>query len=80
MYIKSNGYVSGALLLLPHIRKLREHVEFEKFQCRVLRDDETTRKFKTKTQQLKDRLYAFRFNNEEAEKITAAGKKSNGGQ
>ena len=78
MYIKSNGYVSGALILLPHVRKLREHVEFEKFQCRVLKDDDITKEFKIKTAQLKDQIYAFRYNNEESEKMTAAGKKNNG--
>lgn len=77
MYVKNNGYVSGAVLLLPHVRKLREHVEFEKFQCRILRDDETTRKFKEKTEQLKEKIYALRYNNEESEKMTAAGKKKN---
>lgn len=75
MYTKDNGYISGALLLLPHIRKLREHVEFQKFQCRVLKDDDTTREFKRKTEQHKNKLFAFRYNNEESERITAAGKK-----
>jgi hypothetical protein len=78
MYVKNNGYVSGALLLLPQIRKMREHVEFEKFQCRVLRDDEITREFKNKTNQLKEKIYSLRYNNEESEKLTAAGKKLNG--
>jgi hypothetical protein len=78
MYVKNNGYVSGAILLLPHVKKLREHIEFEKFQCRVLRDDETTQNFKVKTAQLKEQIYAFRYNNAESEKMTAAGRKQNG--
>ena len=74
MHSKSNGYISGALLLLPHVKKLREHVEFEKFQCRVLKDDETTREFRVKTEQHKNKLFKFRYNNEEAEKLTESGK------
>lgn len=75
MYIKNNGYVSGALLFLPHIRKMREILEFEKFQCRILKDDEITKEFKIKTDRLKDQIYAFRYNNSEAEKMTASVKK-----
>lgn len=75
MYIKRNGYVGGAALLLPIIKKLRQHVEFEKFQARVLVDNEKTREFKMKTENLKDKLYAFRYNGPLAEKLTAAGKK-----
>jgi len=75
MYVKNNGYVSGAVLLLPHIRKMREVLEFEKLQCRILKDDERTREFKIKTAGLKDKLYDFRYNHPEVEKMTAAGKK-----
>ena len=75
MYLKTNGYVSGALLLLPQIKKLREILEFEKFQCRVLKDDETTREFKRKTNALKDKIYKFRYNNAEANKMTTEGQK-----
>jgi hypothetical protein len=75
-YVKKNGYVQGALLFLPQIKKLRETVEFEKFQCRVLKDNEITREFKSKTQNLKDGIYAFRYNNIESEKMTEAGKQN----
>lgn len=75
MYLKNNGYVSGAVLFLPQIRKMREILEFEKFQCRILKDDDATREFKTKTETLKDKIYKFRYNNAEADKMTAAGQK-----
>jgi len=74
MHKNDYGYVSGAVLFLPAIRKLREHVEYEKFLCRVLKDDETTRKFKQKTESLENKLYAFRYNNAKSNKLTAAGK------
>lgn len=76
MHKNDYGFVSGAVLFIPAIKKLREHVEYEKFLCRVLRDDETTRKFKDKTEKLKNRLYALRYNNSKADKLTAAGKKN----
>lgn len=75
-YVKKNGYVAGAALFLPQIRKLREILEFEKFQCRILKDDERTREFKAKTAEHKDSIYAFRYNNIETDKMTAAGKKN----
>lgn len=78
MHVKKNGYVAGAILILPHIQKIRKHVEMEKFLARILKDDETTRLFKDKTQALKNKLHAFRYNNPEAYKMTAAGKKENG--
>lgn len=70
------GFVGGAALFIPTIKKLRDHIEYEKFLCRVLRDDESTRKFKQKTEKHKNRLYAFRYNNAKSEKLTAAGKKN----
>lgn len=75
-HVKKNGYVAGAALFLPQIRKLREILEFEKFQCRILKDDERTQEFKVKTEEHKDSIYAFRYNNSETNKMTAAGKKN----
>lgn len=75
MHIKANGYISGAVLLTPIIRQLREHIEFEKFQCRVLVDNEKTREFKLKTAAHKDQIHALRYNNENSERLTAAGRK-----
>jgi len=76
MYKNNNGYVSGAVLFTPAIRQLREHVELEKFMARVLIDNDTTREFKKKTEAHTNRIYAFRYNNDKAEKITAAGRKN----
>lgn len=75
MYKNKNGFVSGAGMLLPMIRKLREHVEFEKFLCRVLKDDERTRLFKDKTDKHPNKLFAMRFNNDRSNALTAAGRK-----
>lgn len=79
MHVVKNGYVAGAVLLLPFSKKLREHVEYEKFLCRMLVDDETTQQFKLKTDNLKDQLFALRYNGAGAEKLTAAhrGKRGN---
>lgn len=76
MHKNDYGFVSGAVLFLPTIKKMREHVEYEKFLCRVLKDNETTRKFKLKTDKLKNRLYTLRYNSERANKLTAAGKRN----
>ena len=78
MHKAKNGYVAGALLMLPQIRKMRDHIEFEKFQARVAIDNETTREFKAKTEAHKNKIYAFRYNSEGAEKLTAAGRGENG--
>lgn len=75
MHVKSKGYVSGAYLFLPAIRKMREHVELEKFICRVLKDDERTREFKMKTRVHSDPIHALRYNAPAADKMTAAGRK-----
>lgn len=80
MHVKSNGYVSGAYLFLPAIRKMRAHVEFEKFICRVLKDDERTREFRKKTETHQDPIHSLRYNSPSADRMTAAGRKreSNG--
>lgn len=77
MYKNNYGFTGGALLMLPIVRKIREHIEFQKFQCRVLVDNEKTREFKKRTNQLRDKIYKFRYNNPAVEKLTAAGKKEN---
>jgi len=74
MKVTNNGYVAGAVLLIPLARKIRDHVEFEKFLCRVLTDNDTTQEFKLKTQSLKNKIYALRYNNIDSEKLTEAGK------
>lgn len=75
MHVKSNGYVSGAYLFLPAIRKLRAHIELEKFICRVLKDDDRTKEFRTKTEFHKDPIYSLRYNSPAADSMTAAGRK-----
>lgn len=77
MHVKKNGYVSGALLMHNYVKKLRNQVELEKFQCRMLKDDETTRKFKKKTENHKNKLHKFRYCNEMANKLTAQHRNKN---
>jgi hypothetical protein len=78
MHVIKNGYVAGAVLLIPFAQKLREHVEYEKFLCRIMVDNEQTQAFKKSTSELKDQLYAFRYNNPASERLTAVGRSSNG--
>lgn len=73
-----NGYVAGAVLLIPFSKKLRDHVETEKFLCRIVVDNDQTKQFKQNTADLKDQLFALRYNNEAANKLTAEGKAKNG--
>lgn len=75
MHTKRDGYISGAYLFLPAIRKLRAHIEFEKFICRILKDDERTKQFKVKTETHKDSIHALRYNNPRANAMTAAERK-----
>jgi len=71
MHVVKNGYVAGAALMIPFTKKLREHVEYEKFLCRMLVDNEITQQFKVTTANLKDQLFAFRYNGEGAIQLTA---------
>lgn len=75
MHVKRDGYISGTYLFTPAIRKMRAHVELEKFICRVLKDDDTTKEFKVKTETHKDPIHSLRYNSEAAEAMTAAGRK-----
>jgi len=76
MHITKNGYVQGAVLLIPFAKKLREHIEFEKFMCRLVVDNEITDEFRQSTEDLKDKRYALRYNNPSSEKLTEKGKKN----
>ena len=78
MHTTRNGYVGGALLMIPTIKELRAYVEFEKYQCRVLVDDDRTKEMKLKTENHPNKLFKFRYNNENSEKLTAAGRKQRG--
>lgn len=77
MHTRNNGYVSGALLAIPFAKRLRKHVEYEKFLCRMLIDNDVTEDFKKTTAVLKDKIYALRYNSPIAERLTAAGRKKN---
>jgi hypothetical protein len=77
MHTKTNGYVSGALLAMPFAKRFRKHVEYEKFLCRMLVDNDITKEFKKSTSALKDKIYAMRYNSPIAEALTAAGRKKN---
>jgi len=74
MHVQKNGYVAGAALLIPFARQLRDHVEYEKFLCRVLVDNEITKEFEKKTEGLPNKLFAFRYNNINSKKLTASEK------
>ena len=78
MHVVKNGYVGGAILLLPFSRKLRAHVEYEKFLARIMVDNETTREFKRKTDAHKDAIYKLRYNSDIADRLTAAGRNKKG--
>lgn len=78
MQVTKNGYTPGAVLMIPFAQKLRNHVEYEKFLCRIMIDNDQTKTFKNNTAQLKDQLYAFRYNNTGSERLTAAGRSKNG--
>jgi PKD repeat protein len=70
-----HGYVPGAFMFNTAIKQMRDHVEFEKFLCRTLKDDERTKQFKKNTQEHPESRYRLIYNNEAVEDHTAAGKK-----
>ena len=78
MHVVKNGYVAGAVLMIAFSKKLREHVEYEKFLCRMLVDNETTRQFEKNTSELNNQLYALRYNSESSQRLTIKGKTQNG--
>ena len=78
MHVVKNGYVGGAMLLLPFAKKLRAHVEYEKFLARIMVDNDITQEFKQKTEVHKDSIHKLRYNSEIAERLTAAGRNKKG--
>lgn len=70
------NYSAGAILFLKQIKEMRDHIEYEKFLCRTLIDDERTREMEIKTAAHPNKLYNLRYNSEKAKKITVAGKKN----
>jgi len=80
MKTNKHGYVPAALMLNNIIRDMRAHVEFEKFLCRTIKDNEITQKFKSNTEQHGNSMYRFWYNNAAVEEHTIAGKKNNAGK
>ncbi len=77
MHITKNGYVAGAVLMIPFAKKVRDHIEYEKFLCRIMIDNEVTQEFKKKTSELKDQLYSLRYNGKGAIRLTAEWRNKN---
>ena len=74
MRVNANGYVSAALLFDKIIDDMRVHVEYEKFLCRTVIDNDITQEFKKNTANHPNKKYAFKYNNPEVEKHTVAGR------
>jgi len=72
--IHPNGYVPGALLTNTTIREMRSYVEYQKFACRILVDNDDIRQFAVNTEQHADSIHRFIYNNPEIERITMKGK------
>jgi len=72
--VNNNGYVSAGILMNKTIRDMREHVEFEKFVCRMLIDNDDTRDMKDKTEEHPDGIHKFIYNNEKIDIHTMKGK------
>ena len=72
--LKTNGYVSGALLMSKKINEMREYVEYEKFLARMLVDNDDTREMKENTDIHRNSLHKFIYNNPEIDKFTMRGK------
>ena len=56
-----HGYVPTALLFNKTINEMREHVEYEKFVCRLLIDNDITRQFKQNTEEHKNSAHRFLY-------------------
>ncbi len=72
--IGEHKYVPSALLMSKTINEMRDYVEFQKFLARMLIDNDDTRQFKQNTQEHKNSLYRFIYNNPEIDKFTMRGK------
>jgi len=72
--VKQNGYVPGAIIMDTTIIEMRAHVEFEKFICRMLVDNDDTREMKQNTEEHQDSIHRFIYNNAEVDKFTMRGK------
>ena len=72
MQTNKHGYVPAAVLLRNMMKEMRDHVEYEKFVCRILKDDDRTRTFKENTQNHKNSIHRMNYNNPAVDKYTAA--------
>jgi len=72
--VKQNGYVPGAIIMDQTIMQMRAHVEYEKFLCRMLIDNDDTREMKKNTEEHQDSIHRFLYNNPEVDKFTMRGK------
>ena len=77
---ETNGYVTGALLMHKTIKEMRDHVEFEKFLCRMLVDNDDTRAMKENTDMHPDKVHKFIYNNDRIDEHTMRGKYAKLGQ
>ena len=72
--VQKNGYIGGVVLLNPSIREMRTYVEYQKFLCRMLIDNDDTREMKNNTQNHGESLHRFIYNNPEIDKFSMRGK------
>ncbi len=72
--VNNNGYTSAALLMNETIKEMRKHVEYEKFLCRMLIDNDDTREMKQNTEELNDGVHRFIYNNDRVDEHTMRGK------
>jgi len=75
MVKNKHGYTPAAMMFNNVINELRDYIEYEKFLCRTITDNETTQEFKKRTQEHRKSKYRFKYNNKLVNEHTAAGKK-----
>ena len=75
MRLTTHGYSPVAMQMRQKIVELRDHVELEKFLCRMLVDNEDTREFENNTRIHKNKIYNMRYNNAKMRNLTKASKK-----
>lgn len=71
-----HGYVPAALMFDRAIRQMRDHVEYEKFLCRTIKDNDVTKQFKENTEVHPESKYRFMYNSKTVNEHTVAGKKA----
>ena len=75
MLKNKHGFVPAAIYLNKTINEMRKHVEYEKFVCRTIVDNETTQQFKVNTEVHRNSQHRFIYNNEHVDKLTKSGRK-----